>query len=480
MKFSKSLRASVVAIAVAAALAACSQGQIQSATEALHSPAHAAVPAANERGLPDFTALVDAQGKAVVNISTTGVMKTGLDTSPDDAIPEPFRDFFRDFGARPGLREAPVHGIGSGFIITPDGYILTNAHVVSGANELTVKLVDRRELKAKVIGFDKRSDVALIKVDAKDLPTVRIGDPSRLKVGEWVAAIGSPFGFENTVTAGIVSAKARAMPGDGYVPFIQTDVPINPGNSGGPLFNMAGEVIGINSQIYSHNGGYMGVSFAIPIDVAMKVESQLAKTGKVTRGYLGIGIQEVDQKLAQSFGLDQPRGALISAVSDGGAGAKAGLKAGDIVTAVNGQPISATSDLQRAIADAAPGSSVRLTLWRDRHEQSVQATVGEAQVDRNALASLGNKPEGRLGVTVRALTRDEARNIAVQGGLVVEDATGPAQRAGLQPGDVILSANQHEVGTAADLRQQVDRADKSITLLIARNGGRLFVPVDLG
>src|SRR4051812_10652061 len=332
------------------------------------------VAAAAQRELPDFTRLVEEQGNAVVNISTTqAVRRAGALPQVPGIEDEEVLEFFRRFIPRqpgpgqpaPGPAPRPENrSLGSGFIITTDGYVLTNAHVVEGADEITVRFTDKREFKAKVIGADKRTDIALIKVDATGLPAVRFGDPTKLKVGEWVVAIGSPFGFENTVTAGIVSAKGRSLPQENFVPFIQTDVAINPGNSGGPLFNMRGEVIGINSQIYSRTGGFMGLSFAIPADVALDVQKQLKEKGRVARGRIGVQIQEVTRDLATSFGLDRARGALVNSVEKGSPADKAGVEATDIILSFDGKPVESSSDLPRLVGATRPGQQASLEVWR--------------------------------------------------------------------------------------------------------------------
>ena len=343
-----SFRVSVAVLAAAMASAACSGNLAATAgAAAVEAPAAAAAqndaPAQGRYGaaLPDFAGLAEHYGPAVVNVAVVGKSQAVADFPGGGN--DPFSEFFRRFGQPPRGNSQPVRGEGSGFIVSPDGYILTNAHVVENADEVTVKTTDRREYTAKVVGVDEQTDVALLKIEAKNLPTVRLGDPAKLRPGEWVVAIGSPFGFENSVTAGIVSATSRAMPGGNYTPFIQTDVAVNPGNSGGPLFNMNGEVVGINSQIYSRTGGYMGVSFAIPIDVASGVKDQLIKTGHVTRSRIGVSIQEVNAQLAESFGLDRPRGALVGSVEDDGPGAKGGIKAGDVILKVDGETIETVS-----------------------------------------------------------------------------------------------------------------------------------------
>jgi serine protease Do len=377
-------------------------------------------------------------------------------------------------------QQQPMHGEGSGFIVSSDGTILTNAHVVSGASEVTVRLTDRREYIAKVIGIDTKSDVAVIRIAAKNLPTVKLGDTHNLKVGEWVVAIGAPFGFENSVTAGIVSAKGRSLPDSGLVPFIQTDVPINPGNSGGPLFNMRGEVVGINSQIYTRSGGYQGVSFSIPIDVAMGVSTQLQAHGHVTRGKLGVVIQNVDQGLADSFGLPQPEGALVSSIEKGGAAERGGVEPGDVILELNGEPVNQSTELPAVIAGLAPGTTVKLEVWRNhaRHELSVKL----AEMEDKRTASNVDHPQagGKLGLAVRPLTSQEQHQVNTQGGLLVEQAKGPAADAGLQQGDIVLAANGAPVSSVADLRTAVEKSKGHIALLVQRGETRLFVPVRVG
>ncbi len=430
---------------------------------------------------PDFTEIVQRYGPAVVNVSTTGIVNVKGDAAgparidPDD----PILRFFRRFGVPEQEGSAPTRGLGSGFIVDPDGVILTNAHVVAGATEVKVKLTDKREFAARVVGVDRSTDVAVLRIDAKGLPTVRIGDSSRTRVGSWVLAIGSPFGFENSATAGIVSARARSLPNEGYVPFLQTDVAVNPGNSGGPLFDASGEVIGINSQIFTQSGGYMGLSFAIPIDVAMKVERQLLAHGKVVRGHLGIAIQDVNQSLAESFGLARAEGALVSSVEPGSPAAKAGLRPGDVILKLNGAPLASSAELPPRVADLGPGSSARLQVWRDRASREIEVRVGES-ADRLASAEGGQKQGGRLGLVVRPLRPEERQAAGVVGGVEVEGVEGPAARAGIQPGDVILAVNGDEVQGPDQLRSAVERAGKHLALLVERGPTRLFVPVDLG
>ncbi|MCK9988577.1 MAG: serine protease Do [Azoarcus sp.] len=454
----------------------------------------------NRFGLPDFGDLVEQVGPAVVNIAVTQKEKTrpmGEDAqglSPDD----PFYDFLRRFGVpTPGMPGQPGHGnrgpraqrgVGSGFIVSSDGYVLTNAHVVGeGESEVTIKLIDKREFKAKVVGTDKRTDIALLKIDATGLPTVRTGDAERSRVGEWVVAVGSPFGFDNTVTAGIISAKARRLPDENYVPFIQTDVAINPGNSGGPLFNLAGEVIGINSQIYSRSGGFMGISFAIPIDVALKVKDQIVKYGRVQRGKLGVTIQGLDKELAQSFGLSEPRGALIASVEPDSAGDKAGLKPGDVVLGVDGTNVGESGDLPRIIGDKRPGSSVKLEIWREGKSRTVSATLGEMSPETLAEVpsgggdgKRGEDAGGKLGLAGRALTNEEAAQLGVRGGLLVERVNGPAAQAGLQQGDIVLAVNNQPVTTVQAFRQLMEKIGNRFALLVQRGGTRIFVPIKIG
>lgn len=434
--------------------------------------------------LPDFSSMVAQQGPAVVNISASGMVKTDLASNP--GMPQldpndPFYEFFKRFQMPAPEKEYPMQALGSGFIVKSDGTILTNAHVVADADEVTVKLTDKREFKAKVLGIDKTSDVAVLKIDADNLPTVNIGNPQNSRVGEWVVAIGSPFGFENSVTAGIISAKSRSLPDDGYVPFLQTDVAINPGNSGGPLFNMSGEVIGINSQIYSRSGGYQGLSFAIPIDVAMKVEQQLLDHGKVRRGRLGVGIQSVNQELAKSFGLDKPEGALVSSVDSGSPADKAGIEPGDIILKFNGKEIDRSEELPPLVADFAPGDTAKLEIWHDKKAKEISLRVGEmktAEADAPAAAQTSNV---RLGLAVRPLSQDEQRQADVHQGLLVEDVSdGPAARAGIQPGDVILSVNGEKVKSVDQLRSLVEKNRNHLALLVMRDDSKMFVPIHIG
>ncbi len=473
---------SLATLAGYTSLGASSSPSAIAAPAPLAAAAVTAAPSAAPTGLPNFTSIVQQHGPAVVNISVTSKLeKTAFspDRSKGDAD-DPLSQFFRQFGMPQPRNEMPMRGLGSGFIISPDGVILTNAHVVADASVVTVKLTDRREYKAKVVGFDRASDVAVLKIDAKDLPTVRLPAADEVKVGEWVVAIGSPYGFENTVTAGIVSAKSRSLPDGSYVPFIQTDVAVNPGNSGGPLFNMKGEVIGINSQIYSRSGGSQGMSFAIPIDVALNVENQILKTGKVTRGQLGVTIQDVNQGLAESFGMKRPAGALVSSVGNDSPAAKAGLQPGDVIMRYNGTDVTSSSELPMLVARAAPGSSAKLEVLRNGETKQVNVTVGEASGAKSASAAKPATEHGRLGIAARPLNPEERKQAGVSGGVLVEDASGAAASAGIQSGDVILSFNGTPVKSVEELRALVSKAGKKVALLVLRDDARIFVPVDLG
>lgn len=429
--------------------------------------------------LPDFAEIASQQGAAVVNISVSGSVKTGFPGFPQMDPNDPFYEFLRRFQVPVPQNSVPTHGLGSGFIVSQDGVVLTNAHVVSDADEVIVKLTDKREFKAKVTGIDKLSDVAVLKIDAKNLPTVKIGDPQHARVGEWVIAIGSPFGFENTVTAGIISAKSRSLPDEGYVPFLQTDVAVNPGNSGGPLFNMNGEVIGINSQIYSRSGGYQGLSFAIPIDVAMKVERQLLDHGKVNRGRLGVMIQEVNQQLADTFGLEKPAGALISSVEKNSPAEKAGIEPGDVILKFNGKEIGRSAELPPLVSELSPGMEANIELWRKGKIKKITMNVGEMKV-AGEKSKTNNEEKVELGLTVRPLTPDERKQVDITAGLLVENVSdGPAARAGIQPGDVILSVNGEKTGSVEKLRSLVTRSGKRVALLILRGEQQRFVPLNI-
>jgi serine protease Do len=483
-------------IAVAAAvtgLTGCSPTASQST--AAQPPQAASVPVTPIRqappgsggSLPDFTGLVERFGQAVVNVEITGRQRTASTpfTTPDG---DPLSDFFRRFGIPapvPRSEEAPIlRGSGSGFIVSPDGYILTNAHVVENADEVRVRLTDRREFQAKVIGRDRRTDVAVIKIDAKNLPVVRIGDHTKLRPGEWVLAIGSPFGLENSVTAGIVSATSRAVGAETDVPFIQTDVAVNPGNSGGPLFNLQGEVVGINSMIYSRTGGYMGISFAIPIDVAINVRDQLVKTGQVVRGRIGVTVQNVDASLAESFGLDRPRGALVSSVEKGGPAQRAGVKPGDVILQVDDQPIDQTSELSNYISRRTPGQDATLTVWRGGNEEKIRVRIAELKDSGSVRSGAHGSVEehGRLGLLVQPLTQEEKEDADIGAGVRVVSVDGPAEEAGVQMGDIVLAVNSHRIRSPEDLRSEVAKIrDGGVAaLLILRDDAQIFIPVHIG
>lgn len=492
-------------LAAAAAASVISMGGLGLAT----TPALAATPEAAQavRGLPDFVSLVEQVGPSVVNIRTTERVTMrpyggggGLD---DDDMQEFFRRFFGvPMPGMPGSphanprrgapqqqppieREVP-RGVGSGFIISDDGYIMTNAHVIDGADEVTVALSDKREFKAKVIGLDKRTDVAVVKIDAKDLPAIRVGNVDDLKVGQWVIAIGSPFDLENTVTAGIVSAKYRDT-GD-YLPFIQTDVAVNPGNSGGPLINMAGEVVGINSQIYSRSGGFMGISFAIPIDEAMRIGNQLRSTGHVTRGRIGVRIDRVQRDVAESIGLDRPRGALVASVEPDSPADKAGIEAGDIILQFGGKDIEKVSDLPRLVGSTRPDTKTTITVFRRGKDRKLDITVGLLEPDdavasadggdgSDAPADLASGSVQALGLTVSNMSDAERRDANARRGVRIEDVEGPAADAGLQPGDIILNVGNVEINDVDDFKAAVKKADdsKPVNMLVQRDDVVQFV-----
>ncbi len=434
--------------------------------------------------LPDFADMVATNGPAVVNISVTGSRKVssrmpqfqGPDIDPELA------PFFRNFPFPNMPQPGPTRGVGSGFIISTDGIILTNAHVVADADEVTVKLTDRREFTAKVLGSDKTTDIAVLKIDAKNLPVVKIGDPDKIRVGEWAVAIGSPFGFENTVTSGIISAKARSLPQDSYVPFIQTDAAVNPGNSGGPLFNLKGEVIGVNSQIFSRSGGYQGLAFAIPINVAMSVKDQIQQHGKVSHGKLGVTIQELNEALATNFGLKSPVGALVGSVQKDGPAAKAGVEPGDVILKLNGKSIDRSSELPPLVAALRPGSKATLEVWRAGASKQLTVNVGALEDKQVALDLSSDKESAtaRLGVAVRPLSADEKKANDIAGGVVVEQVQGAAARAGIRQGDVILAVNSTPIKSPEQLRELVGKSGKTAALLIQRDDARIFVPVNLG
>ncbi len=441
--------------------------------------------------LPDFTELVEKQGAAVVNISTVQTVHqaAGFNGVPLP-FPEgsPFNELFKNFPQQQGGgQDYQTQSLGSGFIVSSDGYILTNAHVVNDADEIIVKLTDKRELKAKLIGIDRRSDVAVVKVEATNLPKVTVGDPDALKVGEWVVAIGSPFGLENTVTAGIVSAKGRALPQENYVPFIQTDAAVNPGNSGGPLFNMKGEVIGINSQIFSRSGGYMGLSFAIPIDVAMEVQSQLRAGGKVARGWLGVQIQEVTKELAESFGMKNTNGALIAGVEKGGPADKGGLDAGDVITKFDGKPINASSDLPRAVGATKPGKNVTAEVFRKGATRTLTLNVGKMPDDTEETGKSSKSPAkaseaNRLGLILREMTPQERKKTNLKNGLLVTGVQGSAAQVGIRRGDVLLSVGDYEAQSVEQINKLLEpvAAGKLVAMRVMRGDNMFYVTVKVG
>jgi serine protease Do len=455
--------------------------------------------AAQAMTLPDFTGLVEQNSPAVVNISTTQKVKAphpGSQDRPDLPQGTPFDDFFRRFFGDPDEGDAPdfdAKSLGSGFIISPDGFILTNSHVIDDADKIVVRLSDRREFEAKVIGSDKRSDVALLKIDASGLPVVKIGDSDKLKPGEWVLAIGSPFGFDHSVTAGIVSAKGRNLPSENYVPFIQTDVAINPGNSGGPLFNMDGDVVGINSQIYSRTGGFMGLSFAIPINVTMNVVDQLKSKGYVSRGWLGILIQDVTQELAESFNMKKPAGALVARVLPDSPAEKAGIKVGDIITEFKGREVVSSSNLPPMVGNTEVGSTADIKVIRDGKSMTLHVKIAELPKEEDIkLASKGDGKEGeaqsvaeqRLGVTVSPLTAAQRKDLDIKeagGVLVTAVDDGPASQAGIRRGDIILKINSVDVKDVKHFNKLVGDLpqDKSVPVLVQREEGPLFLALKL-
>lgn len=460
-------------------IGACSPSP-ESGTSAKTKPAPAATSAPLVQ-LPDFSTLVEKHGMAVVNISTTQKLShpafPGFRDMPEE---DPFFDFFRRFlPPGPMPKEFRTQSLGSGFIISQDGYVLTNSHVVANADEVMVKLTDKREFKAKLVGADKRTDIALLKIDAKDLPHVQLASTADLKVGEWVIAIGSPFGFENSVTAGIVSAKGRSLPDETYVPFIQTDVAVNPGNSGGPLFNMRGEVVGVNSQIYSRTGGYMGLSFAVPIDVAMNVSQQLRSEGVVRRGKLGVQIQELTADLAASFGLKDAQGVLVSGVEAGGPASKAGIEAGDVILKFDNKTVNSANELPLLVAASKPGARLEVELWRKGATRKVTVTLGELSGD-NVTQSARPAPASvnRLGLVLVELSSERKQVLGVGHGLLVQDAQGLAAKSGIRPGDIVMAVNTDRVSTVAEFNQAVEKnRGRGIALLLRRNGGTLYVPL---
>ncbi len=443
--------------------------------------------------VPNYRGIVKQFGPAVVGVTVEGLHKASLEERQQALPPgiesDPFFQFCRGLPGFPqqrggrggqGAPSTPFKGQGSGFIISSDGLILTNAHVVREAKEVTVKLSDRREFSAKVLGADPVTDVAVLRIDAKNLPTVRLGDPKQLEVGDPVLAIGTPFGFEQTATTGIVSAKGRSLPGDSVVPFIQTDAAVNPGNSGGPLFDGTGSVVGINAQIYSQTGGFMGLSFSIPINVALKVKDQIVATGKASHARLGVTIQDLNQGLAESFGLQRPDGALVANVAPKSAAAAAGLKSGDVITEVNGEPVQRSGGLSSLIGMSAPGERVKLKVWRDKASREIDVKLGNAEDGAVQVADAdGAAAPGQLGLSLRALTREERRAAKVDEGLVVENVDGAAARAGIEPGDVLLAINGRPVQSIEQVRGVLNGKPKSVALLVQRDGEKIFVPVNL-
>ncbi|MUT69931.1 DegQ family serine endoprotease [Stutzerimonas frequens] len=446
-----------------------------------------------QTALPDFKPLVESASPAVVNISTKQKVPVRSATAqmPElEGLPPIFREFFEH--SIPQMPGAPGRGqqreaqsLGSGFIISEDGYVLTNNHVVADADEIIVRLPDRSELEAKLVGADPRSDVAVLKVEGKGLPTVKIGRSDELKAGEWVLAIGSPFGFDHTVTAGIVSATGRSLPNESYVPFIQTDVAINPGNSGGPLFNLDGEVIGINSQIFTRSGGFMGLSFAIPIDVAMDVANQLRTDGKVSRGWLGVVIQEVNKDLAESFGLERPAGALVAQVMDGGPAARSGLRVGDVILSLDGKPIVMSADLPHLVGALKPGSKARMEVVRDGDRKMLDVNIGAMPDEGEPVAASGSgqeRSDNRLGVKVTELTAEQKKSLDLPGGVVItEILNGPAAMIGLRPGDVITHLNNQAINSAETFAQVAEQLPKnrSVSMRVLRQGRASFITFKL-
>jgi serine protease Do len=454
-----------------------------------------AVPAQVGKGLPDFTELYEQQGPAVVSIDVT--QKSRRSAMPELSEDDPFYEFFRRFGQiprnTPRPRDFEQQSTGSGFILSADGYILTNAHVVDEASEVSVKLTDKREFKAKVVGTDKRTDVALLKIEATGLPKVTIGDPEKLKVGEWVAAIGKPFGLENTITAGIVSAKGRELPNENLVSYIQTDVPINPGNSGGPLFNLKGEVVGVNSMIYSRTGGSMGLAFAIPIDVAINVTKQIQEKGRVTRSRIGVQIQEVSRETADAFGLAKASGALVNSVEKGGPADKAGIEQGDIIVKADGRTVSSSAELPRIITAVKPGTRIVLQVWHKGAIKDINVTVAELKEDEGARPARKPPPgkdkekakPNRMGLVLSDLSEEQKKELEIKNGVGVEEISGTA-RGDIQPGDVILAlitrGTTIEARSAEQLNGQIAKAEKgsSVTFLLKRGERQFYSTIKLG
>ncbi|MFY0649898.1 MAG: DegQ family serine endoprotease [Methylophilaceae bacterium] len=441
--------------------------------------------------LPDFTELAETQGKTVVNITSIKNASIPSGNAPPFPYDEQLQEFFKRFGI-PGLpgmppngnapREKQVTGTGSGFIIDSKGIVITNAHVVNDADSVIVKLNDQKEIQAEVLGVDRRTDVAVLKIKADNLPQVKIGDPGKLKVGEWVAAIGSPFGLESTMTVGVVSALGRNLPQENYVPFIQTDVAINPGNSGGPLFNTSGEVVGINSQIYSRTGGYMGLSFAIPIDVAINVAEQLQADGKVSRGWLGIAIQEISKELSESFNMKSTQGALVAGVEKESPADKGGLKPGDVILKFGENDIKVSSDLPKFVSSTKPGSKIFMNILRQGKEKQLEITIGEMPSEEMVVAKKNEQSQkNRIGLTVKDLTPQQKKQIKENAGILVLDVADASLNAGIRKGDVILGLNNNPVSSVQSFNQDLKKIKKgkTIALLIYRNGDTLYVPIKI-
>ena len=442
--------------------------------------------------LPDFTELAETQGKTVVNITSIKNAPTSSGNPPPFPYDEQLQEFFKRFGI-PGLpgmppngntpREKQVMGTGSGFIIDSKGIVITNAHVVNDADTVIVKLNDQKEIQAEVLGVDRRTDVAVLKIKADNLPQVKIGDPGKLKVGEWVAAIGSPFGLESTMTVGVVSALGRNLPQENYVPFIQTDVAINPGNSGGPLFNTSGEVVGINSQIYSRTGGYMGLSFAIPIDVAINVAEQLESDGKVSRGWLGIAIQEISKELSESFNMKSTQGALVAGIEKESPADKGGLKPGDVILKFGENDIKISSDLPKFVSSTKPGSKIPVSILRQGKEKQLEITIGEMPTEDMVVARKNNEQtqKNRIGLTVKDLSPQQKKQIKENTGVLVIEVADASLNAGIRKGDVVLGLNNNPVSSAQSFNQGLKKIKKgkTIALLIYRNGDTLYVPIKI-
>ncbi len=456
---------------------------------AAQAAALAPLPALAPGSTPNYRAIVQQFGPAVVGVVVQGLHKSTSDPTPDAQRNDPMYRFYRGMPGVPGrggaMPDQPFKGQGSGFIVSADGLILTNAHVVKGAKAVTVRLADRREYAAKVLGSDTATDIAVLRIEAQGLPTVRLGDPRLLQVGDPVLAIGAPYGLEQTATAGIVSAKGRTLPGDAAVPFIQTDAAVNPGNSGGPLFDAAGNVVGINAQIYSRTGGFQGVSFAIPVDVALRVRDQIVATGRAQHARLGVQVQDLTQPLAESFGLQRPDGALVAAVDPKSPAAGAGLKSGDVILRIDGEPIAQAGTLSARIAQSMPGDRIKLSVWRGQKQIDLEATLGRAGDPGAASAAADGGAEeasggARLGLALRPLSREERSQSQLEHGLVVEGVQGAAAQAGLQQGDVVMAINGQPVDQVDSLRRVLAAKPRSVALLVWREGERLFVPVPLG